>query len=241
MARTRRPYMAAKPPSDPASTPAKRRRGGPSKALAHKSPWKPTGRPSSFSPEIALEICTRLAAPESLRSICRDAHIPDRTTVWRWANTNPHFGAMLRQAQAVQAAAYMDEALELADNPAGDVIVKPDGSTITIWENVQRSKLRCDMRRIYAAKLSPEHFGEQQTTKLIGDASQPVFVDRMLTHSELHAQIEQLLAENEREIGLPTVPGLSHKERLRNITISGQPVTTELYDIMHPERGNGGK
>jgi hypothetical protein len=227
MARTRRPYMAAKPPSEA----GKRRRGGPSKTLT-KSPWRPDmSRPSSFSPEVALEICTRLATPESLRSICSDSHMPDRSTVWRWAHANPHFGAMLKQAQQLQAAAYMDEALELADNPAGDVIVKPDGSTITVWENVQRSKLRCDMRRIYAAKLSPDAFGESNVTKLVGDPNQPVFVDRVLTAPEVQAQIEELLAENEREIGLPTVPGLSNKERLRNIMLTGEPVTPELYAI----------
>jgi hypothetical protein len=231
MARTRRPYMAAKPP-EPASDSPKRRRGGPSKALTHKSPWKPPmGRPSSFSPEIALEICERLSAPESLRSICSDSHMPSRATVYVWAHTNPQFGAMLKQAQRLQAAAYMDEALELADDPKGDVVVKPDGSTITVWENVQRSKLRCDMRRIYAAKLDADAFGDQQTTKLIGDASQPVYVDRLMTAPEVAAEMERLLAECEQEVGIPTVPGLTHKERLRNLLISEQPLTPEIYEL----------
>jgi hypothetical protein len=230
--RQRRPYMAA-----PQSTPpqkAQQRRGGPSKALTHKSPWKPpTGRPTSFSAEVAIEICERLATPESLRSICSDAHMPARCTVDRWAHTNDQFGAMLKQAQRLQAAAYMDEALELADNPAGDVVLKPDGSTITVWENVQRSKLRCDMRRIYASKLAPDHFGEQNTTKIIGDAKQPVYVERLMTAPEVAAEMERLLTECEQEVGLPTVPGLSHKERFRNLIVSEQPLTPEIYQIAH--------
>jgi hypothetical protein len=231
MARTRRPYMAAKPAGDPPKA-AKRRRGGPSKTLAVKSPWRPDmSRPSSFTAEAALEICTRLATPESLRSICSDPHMPDRSTVWRWAHANPHFGAMLKQAQQLQAAAYMDEALELADDPAGDVVVKSDGSTVTVWENVQRSKLRCDMRRIYAAKLSPDHFGEQNTTRLIGDPNQPVFVDKLMTAPEVATEMERLIAECEEEIGIPTAPGLSHKERLRNLLISEQPLTPEIYEL----------
>ena len=35
-----------------------------------------TGRPSTYSQEIADEVCRRLAGGESLRAICRDEGIP---------------------------------------------------------------------------------------------------------------------------------------------------------------------
>jgi hypothetical protein len=49
------------------------------------------GRPSSFTQEIADEICERLAKDESLASICRDERMPDVTTVYRWKGANDQF------------------------------------------------------------------------------------------------------------------------------------------------------
>ena len=45
---------------------------------------KPAGRPSSFTPKIANEICARLAEGQSLRRISADPKMPDRATVFRW-------------------------------------------------------------------------------------------------------------------------------------------------------------
>lgn len=42
------------------------------------------GRPSKYSEELALEICSRIAEGESLLKICRDDHMPRRETVHVW-------------------------------------------------------------------------------------------------------------------------------------------------------------
>ncbi|WP_431196787.1 hypothetical protein [Pseudomonas aeruginosa] len=42
------------------------------------------GRPSDYTPEIAQAICMRIAEGESLRMICRDDSMPDKSTVLRW-------------------------------------------------------------------------------------------------------------------------------------------------------------
>jgi len=41
-------------------------------------------RPSSYTIEIANEICQRIAEDESLISICKDKHMPTRQTVHNW-------------------------------------------------------------------------------------------------------------------------------------------------------------
>lgn len=54
------------------------------------------GRPSSFTQEIADEICEGLANGESLRKICEDAKMPDRATVFRWL-ADPKYAAFCDQ------------------------------------------------------------------------------------------------------------------------------------------------
>lgn len=39
------------------------------------------GRPTIYSEELALAICTRIAGGETLRSICEDAGMPDKSTI----------------------------------------------------------------------------------------------------------------------------------------------------------------
>lgn len=49
---------------------------------------------SKYDPELGAAICRRLAAGESLRSICRsDPSMPTEKTVWNWARRHPEFAA----------------------------------------------------------------------------------------------------------------------------------------------------
>ncbi len=61
---------------------------GPKKKKAKK-----VGRPSGYTEAIAVEICRRIAERESLRKICADPDMPDKTTVLRWlaAEENAEF------------------------------------------------------------------------------------------------------------------------------------------------------
>jgi hypothetical protein len=147
MSRVRRPYTASGPQKG-AETPPE--------PLPVQTEAKPKlGRPTIFSQQLADEICERVVKPESMRSICLDDHMPDRSTIARWMASDAHFAAMISYARELQAEALIDEAMDISDNPSGDFVAKPDGTPVPVWENVQRAKLRCDMRRWYAAKLAP--------------------------------------------------------------------------------------
>ncbi len=67
---------------------------------------KKTGRPSSYSDKIATEICRSIAERESLRKICADDDMPDKTTVLRWlaAEENSQFRTQYAHAREMQAA-----------------------------------------------------------------------------------------------------------------------------------------
>jgi hypothetical protein len=56
---------------------------------------------STYDPEVGAAICRRLAAGESLRSICRaDAAMPTEKTVWNWAQAHEEFRLMKAHAQS---------------------------------------------------------------------------------------------------------------------------------------------
>lgn len=65
-----------------------------------------------WSDAVGWEICARLEQGESLMSICRDAHMPNRCTVTAWRRERPAFGeAML---SAMRAARYRRRRADLA-------------------------------------------------------------------------------------------------------------------------------
>lgn len=103
-----------------------------------------------FDPEVANEICERLATGESLRKVCgqdRKEHLPGQTTVYQWLATNEEFAKQYAQARESQAETYadqvVDEALTATDAAIG--------------------RLRMDALKWAASKLAPKKYGDRQT------------------------------------------------------------------------------
>lgn len=132
-------------------------------------PKRKIGRPSSYSDATASIICIRIAEGESLRSICADEDMPSKTTVLNWLADKGHsqFLAQYARAREAQADALVEECLEIADEASNDWMERkgPDGQSLG-WqlngEHVQRSKLRVDTRKWWAARLAPKKYGERQ-------------------------------------------------------------------------------
>ncbi|HEX7943531.1 MAG TPA: hypothetical protein VF495_02635 [Phenylobacterium sp.] len=53
------------------------------------------GRPSGLTEDIADEIYLRLSDGEPLRTLCRDPHLPSRSTVQAWAHRHPDVARLL--------------------------------------------------------------------------------------------------------------------------------------------------
>lgn len=127
---------------------------------------RPIGRPSGFNDDIAAEICGRLADGQSLRTICRDEHMPDASTVFRWLKSNDDFRQQYAHARELQAEAFAEDILEIADDGANDWMERTgkDGESVG-WmlngEHVQRSRLRIDARKWLASKLAPKKYGDK--------------------------------------------------------------------------------
>jgi hypothetical protein len=140
------------------------------------------GRPSSFSPQIAETICTRLIGGESLRTICEDDGIPEARTVHRWlASEDEQFTAFRQQyarAREAQAETLFDEILEIVDDGRNDWVERErkDGTKFVALndEAIARSRLRMDARRWMAGKLAPKKYGEKVVNEHSGPDGGPV-------------------------------------------------------------------
>lgn len=74
----------------------------------------PAGRPTAHTPEMRDEICARLADGQSLRSICRDDHMPALSTVLLWVvHDREGFSDHYHRAREAAGYAHADEALSL--------------------------------------------------------------------------------------------------------------------------------
>jgi len=144
-------------------------------------------RPTDFSAELALEICERIAAGESVRAITADDHMPAERTVYRWLAARAEFCQQYARAREAQADALVDQIIAIADAPligtvttekevVCDGVLAPTTETRTS-DAVDRSKLMVDARKWAAAKLAPKKYGNK--LELSGDADNPVVVERI--------------------------------------------------------------
>ena len=127
---------------------------------------KPLGRPSGFKQEIADDICERIADGESLRAICSEEEMPNKSTVLKWLIKNPDFASQYALAREEQAEALFDEVIDIADDGRNDWMAKqtPDGDNVGWLENgeaIRRSQMRIDARKWMAGKLKPKKYGDK--------------------------------------------------------------------------------
>ena len=114
---------------------------------------KPFGRPSTYSPERAAAILGRIAAGESLRSICRDEGMPNQVTVYAWLLKHDDFAKQYARSRDDQAETYADEIAFIAD----DESIPADSR-----------RIRIDARKWIACKLKPKKYGEKLTQEHSG-------------------------------------------------------------------------
>jgi hypothetical protein len=104
---------------------------------------------NKYSQEIADKILDLVSAGKSLTAACRGKGMPVPSTVYRWAEENPNFGARFEMAKEERAHMLSDEILVIADAPA------------TTSEEVQRNRLRVDARKWLASKLLPRVYADR--------------------------------------------------------------------------------
>jgi hypothetical protein len=148
------------------------------KASAESAPQKKkTGRPSKYTPEIAQEMCNRLANGEPLRQICRDEGFPAWQTVYDWMYRDDALGeagvglsgAIARAREVGQDAIAEQIWVEINQEP--ERILSEGGGRIDPGY-VQWQKAKAEIGLKLLAKWNPKRYGDK--IALGGDPGNPV-------------------------------------------------------------------
>lgn len=138
------------------------------------------GRPEIYTSELALAICERLAKGESLRSICRDVGMPDRTTITDWIIKDKEgFSSQYTRARDVALDLMAEEILEISDTPQIGEKTKifEDGSKeINEGDMIEHRRLRVDSRKWYLSKLAPKKYGDRISQEITGKDGGPIII-----------------------------------------------------------------
>jgi len=143
---------------------------------------KKDGRPSSFTQDIADEICAGLAEGMSLRKVCKPDHLPCVKTIFNWFRTQEGFLQQYTRAKEESADALTDEMLDIADDGTNDYTVDKDGKDVLNTDHIQRSRLRIETRKWLASKLKPKRYGDKQQIDIADISEQRI---NELTDEEL--------------------------------------------------------
>lgn len=132
-------------------------------------------RPSDFTPEIAADICGRLAGGEPLSTICKSEEMPGLSTVYRWLQSDESFREQYARAREDQADTLADEIVRIADETPPLVAVGQEGATLVVdGSAIQWQKLRVEARKWTASKMKPKKYGDRVTQEVTGADGGPL-------------------------------------------------------------------
>ncbi len=119
-------------------------------------------RPLAYTPAWGAYICGEIAGGKTLRRICTQASMPTMGTVREWLEAHADFRAGYTRAREVVADRFAVQILAIADDSDDDYLVQetPAGKVLVFnRENVQRAKLRIDVRKWMMTALGPHTYG----------------------------------------------------------------------------------
>lgn len=129
-------------------------RGKVQSSMPADEPKNSVGRPTIFSEDIANEICERMIEGEEIVKICRDEHMPCRSTVYKWMAEDAHFRTRIACAREGLADHVANKIAELSDNCTAETA------------NADRVKLAALQWR--ASKLAPKKYSDKHITEVSG-------------------------------------------------------------------------
>lgn len=165
------------------------------------APKKKIGRPSTYNPDIARQMCEQLSEGIPLREICRQEGFPMWRTVYLWMAKDPELNTAIARARDVGYDAMAEECLDIADNAGNDWMERLDDKGNPVgWqvngEHIQRSKLRIETRLKLLAKFNPKRYGDKIVHA--GDDVNPVVIENnhnvfgeLLKNLKMQRQSEQ--------------------------------------------------
>ena len=108
-----------------------------------------TGRPTSYTPDLATEICHQLAEGETLLSITAKAEMPSYRAIMEWLDKYPDFAHNYARARDKQADFYADRvgdlSKEVLQNPKDSNAYRVAGDLLK-WQAMIRAPRRYSER-----------------------------------------------------------------------------------------------
>ena len=132
----------------------------------------PTGRPQVVTAEVEEEIIRRMLEGETLRAICRDEHMPSRSTIFlhlaRSVRDGTGFSDQYTRAMQFRAFHFAEDTLAIADDTEEDweTRTNEEGENYVAVnrDHIARAKLRVETRKWYMERLAPRHYGKPTQT-----------------------------------------------------------------------------
>ena len=103
------------------------------------------GRPTTYSEELVLTICNRIEEGESLRKICQDKKMPNRSSINKWLSENKAFSDQYARACVVRRENKFDEMYSIAE----------------VTTDVPRARLLVDVLKWQLSKEEPKKYGDK--------------------------------------------------------------------------------
>ena len=210
------------------------RRGKPAKPkpdpATHTTKGTPRviAKPVEVTDEIMREICERMSDGELFRDVCAEDGFPTTRAVNSFCWRHPVWHAAFENAKLRQ----QDARLDIAAKQISDRSRDWDANGNPQYHVVQRDKAIVDTILKIAALVNPAKYGTSRNeTKIVGDTARPVVIRTLA-----HAEAPRWLREAEQELGLPILDSAPPAERLRNLLLTEQPLTPEVYEIAASER-----
>ncbi len=152
----------------------KRKQAAPGKDAAPKNKG---GRPSTYDPAIARQMCEQLSEGIPLREICRQEGFPAWRTVYDWMRKDPDLSASIAHARDIGWDAMFEDCLRIADTPAIGEIITDDGEKVTVKREdmLGHRKLQIETRLKMLAKFNPKRYGDKIVHA--GDDVNPVVIE----------------------------------------------------------------
>ena len=106
----------------------------------------PETRPAKYSLKLAEALCLRIEQGRTLEDVCADPDMPPRHLVNRWRRDREDFRKRFEQALKDRADLFADQMLDIVDQcPTGP-------------NEVQKTKLRVEVRKLIMARDNPETY-----------------------------------------------------------------------------------
>lgn len=122
------------------------------------------GRPESWTQELADEFCGLISIGYSLRTACKEQHMPAPATIFKWMREHDGFLKQYTRACEERTEAMSEDILDIADDGTNDYMMVTKGDQefeVLNSEHLQRSRLRIDTRKWIMSKVKPTKYGDK--------------------------------------------------------------------------------